>query len=232
MKALAIIPARGGSKRIPRKNIKDFLGRPIICYSIEAALQSGLFEDVMVSTEDEEIASIAKQTGASVPFMRSNLTANDHATTNEVILEVLKEYEKRGMVFDYVACLYPTNPFITVQKLKNAYEMIIEKGCAEVVPMVSFSFPPQRAYMLDDNGKAVYCWPENANTRSQDLKPLYHDAGQFYFYDAKSYLTYGGVHGDVYPLIFPETEVQDIDTIKDWELAEIKVEYLKRRGDL
>ena len=232
MKALAIITARGGSKRIPRKNIKEFLGKPIICYSIEAALASGIFDEVMVSTDDDEIASIAKNAGAKVPFMRSKETSNDFATTNAVILEVLKEYQKRGMEFDYVACLYPTNPFITVSKLQKSMEIMLEKKCAEVVPMVSFSYPPQRGYVIDEKGIASYKWPEFKNSRSQDLEKMYHDAGQFYLYDAKSYLEHDGVYGEVCPLICSETEVQDIDTLDDWKLAEIKVEYLRRMGCL
>lgn len=228
MKALAIITARGGSKRIPRKNVKEFLGKPIICYSIEAAIASGIFDEVMVSTDDAEIAEIARNAGAKVPFMRSEAASNDFATTNEVILEVLKEYQKRGAEFDYVACLYPTNPFISTQKLKEAYEIILEKKCAEVVPMVSFSYPPQRAYVINEKNEACYKWPEFKNSRSQDLEKMYHDAGQFYFYDARSYLKNGGVVGTIAPYVCPEMEVQDIDTLEDWKLAELKVEFLNR----
>lgn len=228
MKTLAIITARGGSKRIPRKNIKEFLGKPIICYSIESSIASNVFDEIMVSTDDVEIAEIAKKAGANVPFLRSEATSNDYATTNEVILEVLKEYQKMGKEFDHVACLYPTNPFITPQKIRDAYRLIVEKKCAEVVPMVKFSYPPQRAYVLNDRNEASFKWPEFKNARSQDLENMYHDAGQFYFYDAKSYLEHGGVYGPIVPYICPETEVQDIDTLEDWKLAELKVEFLNR----
>ena len=155
MSSVAIITARGGSKRIPRKNIKDFLGKPIIAYSIEAALQSGVFDEVMVSTDDAEIAEIAKKFGAKVPFFRSESTSNDFATTTDVLLEVLSEYEKRGSKFDYMACLYPTNPFITSEKLISAMDIIKTDKFAEVLPVVSFSFPPQRSYVRDAEGCLV-----------------------------------------------------------------------------
>lgn len=228
MKTIAIITARGGSKRIPRKNIKEFLGKPIIVYSIEAALSSGIFDEVMVSTDDEEIAKIAKEAGASVPFMRSAQTANDYATTTEVLLEVLREYEANGKTFDYMACLYPTNPFITPEKLKKAMKLISENDYAEVLPVVQFSFPPQRAYVLDEDDTLVYKWEEFKNSRSQDLEKMYHDAGQFYFYDVKKYIENEGVKGKIYPLICPEHEVQDIDNEEDWKMAELKVEYMRR----
>lgn len=222
MNAVAIITARGGSKRIPRKNMKEFLGKPIICYSIEAALASGLFEEVMVSTDDEEIAEIAKKAGVSVPFMRSEATANDYATTDDVLLEVLEEYEKRGKSFDYMACIYPTAPFVTVKKLKEAFRLLIENKASGVMPVVRFSFPPQRG-MAVRNGRLEYCYPENAVKRSQDLEPMYHDCGQFYFYDVKKYRACRGDLEDGYvPLPVPEMEVQDIDNMSDWELAEMK----------
>ncbi|MBQ8041136.1 MAG: pseudaminic acid cytidylyltransferase [Lachnospiraceae bacterium] len=228
MKKIAIITARGGSKRIPRKNIKPFLGKPIILYSIEAALESGIFDEVMVSTDDEEIAEIAKNAGASVPFMRSPETSNDYATTTDVLLEVLKTYETMGKTFDYMACLYPTNPFITPVKLKKAMELIEGSDYAEVLPVVQFSFPPQRAYVFGDNDSLIYKWEEFKNARSQDLEKMYHDAGQFYCYDVKKYIENKGVKGKIYPLICPEHEVQDIDTEEDWKMAELKVEYMRR----
>lgn len=229
MKTIAIITARGGSKRIPRKNIKTFLGKPIIVYSIEAALASGIFDEVMVSTDDGEIAQIAKEAGANVPFMRSKETSNDFATTTDVLLEVLREYEANGKKFDYMACLYPTNPFISPEKLKKAMELISENDYAEVLPVVQFSFPPQRSYVLDEEGTLVYKWEEFKNSRSQDLQKMYHDAGQFYFYDVKKYIENKGVKGKIYPLICPEHEVQDIDTEEDWKMAELKVEFMRRR---
>lgn len=228
MKSIAIITARGGSKRIPRKNIKDFLGKPIILYSIEAALASGIFDEVMVSTDDAEIAEIAKNAGACVPFMRTDATANDFATTTDVLLEVLDAYEAKGETFDYMACLYPTNPFITPDKLKNAMQLLREGNYAEVVPVVPFSFPPQRAYVYDGTS-LHYKWEEFKNSRSQDLETMYHDAGQFYCYQVESFRKNKGVVGTVCPLICPEHEVQDIDNEEDWKMAEIKVEFMKRR---
>ncbi|MCR5254842.1 MAG: pseudaminic acid cytidylyltransferase [Acetatifactor sp.] len=227
MSAIAIITARGGSKRIPRKNIKDFLGKPIIAYSIEAAISSGVFDEVMVSTDDEEIAEIARKYGAKVPFMRSEKTSNDFATTNDVLLEVLEEYEKRGMNFEYMACLYPTNPFITSQKLIEAMNIIESGNYAEVLPVVQFSFPPQRGYVLDEDGYLKYKWEEYSNSRSQDLEKIFHDAGQFYFYSVESYIQNKGVKGKVFPIECSEYEVQDIDNETDWKMAEIKVRYIR-----
>lgn len=226
MKAIAIITARGGSKRIPRKNVKEFLGKPILCYSIEAALGSGLFEEVMVSTDDEEIASIARAAGAKVPFMRSEKTANDYATTDDVLLEVLEEYEKRGQKFEYMACIYPTAPFVTGEKLEAAMKLIVEKNGEGVMPVVSFSFPPQRG-MAIRNGNLEYCYPENAAKRSQDLETMYHDCGQFYIYDVEKYLACKGDLPNGYiPLEVPELEVQDIDNVSDWILAEMKYKMM------
>lgn len=228
MKSIAIITARGGSKRIPHKNIKPFLGRPIIEYSIKAALESGCFDEVMVSTDDEEIAEISRKAGASVPFMRSEKTSNDYATTTDVLLEVLEEYEKMGRTFDYMACLYPTNPFITTEKLKEGMKLISEEDYAEVLPVVQFSFPPQRAYVFDNEESLKYKWEEFKNSRSQDLEKMYHDAGQFYFYNVESYRKNNGVKGKIYPIICPEHEVQDIDNEEDWKMAELKVEFMRR----
>lgn len=226
MSAIAVITARGGSKRIPGKNKKDFLGRPIICYSIEAALSSGLFDEVMVSTDDEEIAQIARQAGAQVPFMRSQDTANDFATTDDVLMEVLAEYEKRGRVFTYMACLYPTAPFVTAKKLQDALRILQEEKGAGVMPVVQYSFPPQRGMAVRD-GRLEYCYPENAMKRSQDLEKIYHDCGQFYIYKVEEYRACRGELPDGYvPIIVPETQVQDIDNLSDWKLAEMKYKMM------
>ena len=226
MKALALITARGGSKRIPRKNIKEFNGKPIIAYSIEAALNSGVFDEVMVSTDDEEIAEIAKKFGASVPFMRSEKTSNDFATTDDVIEEVLDEYHRRGKDFDIFTCIYPTAPFITSGRLKESVEKLSASHADCLVPVVRFSYPPQRALEIHD-GRLIFRQPENLNKRSQDLEPHYHDAGQFYvmrtgsFYKGHSVLV-----GDIIPLELSELEVQDIDNEVDWKLAELKYKLL------
>lgn len=226
MSSIAIITARGGSKRIPGKNKKEFLGKPIMCYSIEAALSSGLFEEVMVSTDDEEIAGIARNAGANVPFMRSGDTANDFATTDDVLMEVLEEYEKRGQTFDYMACIYPTAPFVTAKKLQDAFAVLKDNNASGVMPVVAFSFPPQRGMAVRD-GRLVYCYPENAMKRSQDLETVYHDCGQFYFYRTEEYRACRGDLKDGYvPIVVPETEVQDIDNLTDWKLAEMKYKMM------
>ena len=226
MNAIAIITARGGSKRIPRKNIKEFLGKPIICYSIEAALASGIFDEVMVSTDDEEIAAIAKAAGASVPFMRSAANADDYATTDDVLMEVLDEYEKQGKTFTYMACIYPTAPFVTAKKLQDALQLLKDNHASGVMPVVRFSFPPQRGMAIRE-GKLDYCYPENALKRSQDLEPMYHDCGQFYFYNTDKFRACRGNLPDGYvPMEVPELEVQDIDNMVDWKLAELKFEMM------
>ncbi len=224
--AVAIITARGGSKRIPGKNSKLFLGKPMLVYSVEAALSAGIFREVMVSTDDEEIAKIAREAGASVPFMRSEETANDFATTDDVLLEVLETYEQRGETFDYMACIYPTAPFVTADKLQSAMCLLIEQDGAGVMPVVRYSFPPQRGMAVRD-GKLVYCYPENATKRSQDLEPMYHDCGQFYCYHVARYLACKGDLSDGYlPILVDETQVQDIDNPSDWALAEMKYKMM------
>lgn len=222
MKKLAIITARGGSKRIPKKNIKDFCGKPIISYSIKAALDSNVFDEVMVSTDDEEIVAISKQYGAKVPFMRSKENSNDYATTADVLVEVLQSYKELGQVFDIVACVYPTAPFVTSSKLKNAVSMLIDSEADALMPVVQYSYPPQRSIVIHD-GKAFFQNPEFKLTRSQDLDPIYHDCGQFYVLNAKSFDKYHElVMPKTIPYIMSEEEVQDIDNISDWKLAELK----------
>ena len=230
MKTLAMITARGGSKRIPRKNIKEFNGKPIMAYSIEAAIQSGAFDEVMVSTDDQEIADIARKYGASVPFMRSEKTANDFATTVDVIDEVISEYHNRGKDFDVFACIYPTAPFITADKLKEAVEKLSSSDADSLIPVVRFSYPPQRAMEIRD-GRLVFRQPENLSKRSQDLEPHYHDAGQFYVVKTESFLKNKGIMvGQILPMELSELEVQDIDNEVDWKLAEMKYKLLQDKG--
>ena len=217
-----MITARGGSKRIPRKNIKEFNGKPIIAYSIEAALNSGVYDEVMVSTDDEEIAEISRKFGAKVPFLRSEKTSNDFATTTDVIEEVITEYRSRGEDFDIVTCIYPTAPFITADKLKTAVETLKDSDADTLIPVVRFSYPPQRAMEIHD-GRLVFRQPENLNKRSQDLEPHYHDAGQFYVLKTESFLKNKNLMvGNILPLELSELEVQDIDNEVDWKLAELK----------
>ena len=226
MKRLAMITARGGSKRIPYKNIRDFCGKPIITYSIKAALQAGVFDEIMVSTDNEEIARAGKAAGASIPFMRSENTSGDYATTAEVILEVLKEYEERGQVFDTACCIYPTAPFVTGEKLKKAIQLLEEEEYDSVMPVAEFSFPPLRGMVMKDN-KITYKWEEFSQCRSQDLEKIYHDCGQFYCIRVESFQKHGTIIMDnTAPFIQDEMNVQDIDTLEDWQLAEVKYRIL------
>lgn len=229
MKNLAIIPARGGSKRIPRKNIKPFMGKPIIAYSIEAALQSGLFDEVMVSTDDEEIADIARQYGASVPFMRSTETANDYASTEDVVLEVLSVYKSKGKFFTAACCIYSTAPFVSYSHLKEAYEKLICEDLDTVFPVVAYSYPVQRSLeIIDDKVQMVY--PEYTDSRSQDLQVMYHDAGQFYFFQTSHFLQNKQLWtSKTGTLILSELEVQDLDTEIDWNLAELKYQLYRNK---
>ena len=222
MKSLAIITARGGSKRIPKKNVKDFCGKPILVYSIEAALKSGLFDEVMVSTDSQEIAEIGKAFGASVPFMRSEDTSNDYATTADVLNEVLAKYKDQGQEFDLMCCIYPTAPFVTAEKLMAAVQKLEETEADSLMPVVPFSFPPQRAVVIRNN-KLEYQFPEFASKRSQDLEPIYHDCGQFYFCKVDAFIKYGTlITPNTAALVVPEEEVQDIDNYSDWHMAEVK----------
>ncbi|WP_026496398.1 pseudaminic acid cytidylyltransferase [Butyrivibrio sp. WCD3002] len=233
MSAIAIITARGGSKRIPRKNIKVFCGKPIIHYSIEAAIQSGIFDEVMVSTDDEEIAEIAKAAGAKVPFFRSAETSSDTATTADVLLEVLGEYEKRGQSFEYGCCIYPTAPFITARKLKEAMDELVKSGAESIVPMQEFSYPPQRGLFIDDKGLVKMLHPEYAETRSQDLQTQYHECGQFYIFRNDAFRIQKDTTMErSIPYIISPVESQDIDNESDWLLAELKYRFLTEQGIL
>jgi len=230
VRSVAIITARGGSKRIPRKNIKEFCGKPIIAYSIEAALKSDIFDEVMVSTDDKEIAYFAISCGAKVPFMRSAKNSDDHSSTADVLLEVLSDYKKNGQEFEWMCCLYPTAPFVTSEKLCNAYEKIKKENAEALIPVVKFSYPPQRCFVIEKN-KIAYKWPENTWKRSQDLEPFYHDAGQFYFakvdvLNKEKTL----VPQNTIPFFLDEMQVQDIDNQEDWDIAEIKYKFMQNKS--
>ncbi len=226
MSRIAVITARGGSKRIPRKNIKSFAGYPIIKYGIEAAIQSACFDEVMISTDDEEIASIGIKYGAKVPFYRSAETANDFATTTDVLLEVLGKYAETGSTFDTLCCIYPTAPFITAEKLYKACSLLDEKKADSLMPLVRFGFPIQRSFKIED-GKVVFCWPEHERTRSQDLPLAYHDAGQFYLIKTNALIeTHSLITKNTIGLEISELECQDIDNETDWKLAELKFQLM------
>lgn len=233
MSAIAIITARGGSKRIPRKNIRPFLGKPIIDYSIEAALKAGIFDEVMVSTDDDEIADIAKRAGASVPFLRSAETSSDTATTADVLLEVLDRYEEMGRNFTYGCCIYPTAPFVTADKLCEAMDKLKESGAESIVPMQEFSYPPQRGLFIDDSGLVKMLHPEYATTRSQDLQKQYHECGQFYIFRNDAFRIQRDTTMErSIPYIIDPVESQDIDNESDWLLAEMKYKFLTEQGIL
>ena len=233
MKTIVIITARGGSKRIPRKNIKDFCGKPIIDYSIEAALASGIFDEVMVSTDDEEIAQVARAAGAQVPFMRSEATSTDMANTADVLLEVFAEYEKRGQKFDYGCCIYPTAPFVTPDKLQDAMRLLKESGAQSIIPMTEFSYPPQRGLFINETGEVEMLHPEYAETRSQDLQKQYHECGQFYIFKVDEFkIQKDTTMEHSIPYIIDPVEEQDIDNESDWMLAEMKFRFLRDQGRL
>lgn len=228
MANLCIIPARGGSKRIPRKNIKLFLGKPIIAYSIEAAICSGLFDEVMVSTDDFEIANIAIRLGAKVPFLRSTHTGNDYATTFDVLEEVLQEYKKNNNFFDFTCCLYACAPFVTKEKLIESFQILNRNNFDSVFPVMPFAFPIQKALKAQVDNKINAFHPNFTLTRSQDLQLSYHDAGQFYWMNTEICLQKEKILTDNSgSIIISEMEGQDIDSDNDWKLAEFKYELLR-----
>ena len=224
MRRLAIIPARGGSKRIPRKNIRSFLGKPIIGYSIEAALRSELFDEVVVSTDDEEIAEIARGFGASVPFLRNAETADDFATTIDVLREVHSQF---GILPAEACCLYATAPFVTPQLLREGLEKMDEGDLDSVFPVQRFGFPIQRAVRITGANRIAPFYPEHVQTRSQDLEPAYHDCGMFYWYRPERVLAKGRLWTDNSGcVVIAERAAHDIDTEEDWAVAEMKFQIL------
>ncbi|MEM8906778.1 MAG: pseudaminic acid cytidylyltransferase [Bacteroidota bacterium] len=229
MQRIAIIPARSGSQRIPKKNIKSFLGKPILAYSIEVAQQSGMFDTIMVSTDDVEIAAYAVEMGVSVPFLRSSKNADHHATTADVLLEVLQTYQQRGEIFDYACCLYPTAPFTTTQHLQAAFQQLKVHQFDCVFPVLSYDYPIQRALKMED-GKVTLFDPKFLNSRSQDLTPAFHDSGQFYWMNTKAFLEKQQLWTDnTGAILLSQMEVHDIDTEKDWRIAEFKYSLNKKK---
>lgn len=228
MERIAIITARGGSKRIPRKNIKEFMGKPMLAYAIEAALSSELFDTVMVSTDDREIADVAIEYGAEVPFLRSARTSDDFASTFDVLEEVVEEYKKRGRVFAEICCIYPCVPFLSAASLVEAYKAM-EDGAVAVQPVCKYPVPVEWAFEIDESGRLVPRDRKAMNIRSQDLKPCYYDVGMFYFCRTREMLLEKTmVPPGTVPYLVNEKECQDIDTMEDWQMAEFKYRMLKR----
>lgn len=218
---LAIIPARGGSKRIPRKNIKPFCGKPMIAWSIEAALESGCFDRVIVSTDDDEIAEVARQYGAEVPFMRPLELSDDHTGTIPVIRHAIGTINSQSRAVEQACCLYATAPFIQAEDLRRGLEILQGSGGDYAFSVTSYAFPIQRAIRLTPEGRVEMFYPEHFNTRSQDLEEAYHDAGQFYWGRADAWLQGKMIFSPAsLPVMLPRHRVQDIDTSEDWVRAE------------
>lgn len=218
---LAIIPARGGSKRIPRKNIRPFCGKPMIAWSIEVALQSGCFDQIVVSTDDAEIAEVARQHGAQVPFMRPAELSDDHTGTTAVIAHGIEWFAARDQAPVQVCCLYATAPFISAEDLRRGLTVLTQAGSDYSFSVTNYAFPIQRAVRIDVTGRIEMFDPENFNVRSQDFEEAYHDAGQFYWGRADAWRQGKLIFGQgAVPVILPRHRVQDIDTPEDWTRAE------------
>jgi pseudaminic acid cytidylyltransferase len=218
---IAIIPARGGSKRIPGKNIRLFAGKPIIAYSIEAAKASGVFDRIIVSTDSDEIAKVAMDCGAEIPFMRPEELADDHTPTAPVIANAIHWFQDSGHSPEFVCCIYATAPFVKPEFIKQGYDTIIKYNVTSVFSITTFPFPIFRSLRITDSGTLAMFWPEYELTRSQDLPEAYHDAGQFYWLKVDPFLESGKMYtSDAMPVILPRYLVQDIDTPEDWITAE------------
>jgi pseudaminic acid cytidylyltransferase len=228
---VAVIPARGGSKRIPNKNIKLFAGKPIIHFSIEAAQQCGLFDRIIVSTDSQEISKVARQAGAEVPFLRPANLSDDHTPTAPVLEHALKWLKSKGHAVNYLCCIYPTAPFVRSEDLIKGYNLLVENNISSVFSLTEFEFTIFRALKVNDGGFTEMFWPENEVIRSQDLPTAYHDAGQFYWLDAEKFLKNKKLYAkDAKPVILPRVLVQDIDTLEDWEMAELMYENCLKKG--
>jgi pseudaminic acid cytidylyltransferase len=219
---IAVIPARGGSKRIPRKNIREFVGKPIIAYSIEAARDCGLFDKVIVSTDDVEIASFANTFGGETPFVRPASLSDDNTGTNAVVRQAMQWMIEQGDAVTHACCIYATAPFVQPDQLRRGFALLAESGKAFAFSVTSFAFPIQRALRISASGTVEPMFPEHAESRSQDLEEAYHDAGQFYWGTAKAFLEETPLFSsESVPVVLPRRLVQDIDTLEDWERAEL-----------
>lgn len=227
---LAVIPARGGSKRIPRKNIRPFCGRPIIAYSIDTALSSGCFDRVVVSTDDAVIAEVARSYGAEVPFIRPSKLADDFSGSNAVVRHAIEWFVARGEPVEYACCIYATAPFLEPDTICRGFDALGEQGVSFAVTVTSFPFPIQRAVRINSAGRLEMFWPEHLKTRSQDLEEAFHDAGQMYWGKADAFLADEPLfasHTIAVPV--PRERVQDIDTLEDWSRAELMYKALMVR---
>ena len=225
---LAVIPARGGSKRIHKKNIKEFCGKPIIAWSIEAAIESRCFDRIVVSTDDEEIAEVAKKYGAEVPFIRPPELSDDYTGTSSVVKHAIKWFETKNLYFEQICCIYATAPFITANEIRKGLEILIKTNNEYAISVTSFPYPIQRAMRIKDNNLEMIV-PKNAMTRSQDLEETYHDAGQFYWglpivWESDKPL----FSHKICPIPLPRYRVQDIDTLEDWIRAEFMFESIQK----
>tara|TARA_A100001011_G_scaffold346896_1_gene383607 strand:+ start:1268 stop:1957 length:690 start_codon:yes stop_codon:yes gene_type:complete len=226
MKPVCLIPARGGSKRIPRKNIKVFCGKPLISWSIECAIKSNLFSNVFVSTDDFEIAEEAKHCGAEIPFMRPAYLSDDQTKDVEVIDHFIKWSESKNIKPNIICYLYPTAPFITVETLEKCYSLLLKENVGSSLTVTSFAYPPQRALKIENKYKLNFIWEEFKNNRSQELEEAYHDAGQCYFYDVNKFPNISDRVG----LLLPRYRCQDIDTLEDFEFAEMLFKMLNNNN--
>ncbi|WP_121628152.1 pseudaminic acid cytidylyltransferase [Poseidonibacter antarcticus] len=232
---VAIIPARGGSKRIPKKNIKEFFGKPLIAYSIETALKSNLFEKVVVSTDDEEIAKISKQYGAEVPFLRPPELSDDFTGTVDVVNHTVEYLESQGESYEYICTIYATAPFLKKEYLIQGYDNLKSSDVINAFSSTTMPFPIQRTFKLNNEGRCEMFAPEHYMSRSQDLEEAYQDAGQFYFTnrtrqkESKNNIVFSDIS---IPVILPRYLVQDIDTLEDWKRAEFMYQALKQSGEI
>ena len=230
--SIAIIPARGGSKRIPKKNIKLFHGKPLLAYSIEAALNSNLFEKVIVSTDDEEIAEIAKQYGAQVPFLRPKELSDDFSSSGKAILHAIEYLKANGENYDFVCTIYATAPLLQLKYLQEGYEKLKNSNAHQAFSVTTMPFPIQRTFKVTDNERCEMFWPENFSIRSQDLEEAYQDAGQFYWENLHNQFRDLPFGKDSIPIIIPRHLVQDIDTLEDWKRAEYMFEVINKSKNM
>jgi pseudaminic acid cytidylyltransferase len=236
MNTIAIIPARGGSKRIPRKNVKPFCGKPMIAHSILAARDSGVFDRIIISTDDSEIAEVARTYGAEVPFVRPPELSDDHTPTAPVLLHALDFVKAQGYPVQWFACLYATAPFLMAADIRRGLDLLRTTGAASALTVTSYGFPIFRALKMEANGRVNFLWPEHRVTRSQELPTAYHDAGMCYLYDVERFMALRHQYPsgqmpiilpNAVPIELPRTMVQDIDTPEDWSRAELMFKLLQ-----